>query len=172
MVVYTLWGTRGFTLIYLLWIWRDRHGGKFLAYVVLHPPSIKLRITCVYVLFVVAICPNFQSGSFKTMVVINGHWSILLAFWRCLQRLTLNFFCYYNVNEFYSMVHPQWNLLLFIGVGQLNDIVAYNMENRKVHVIPTCYSQFLKHGILPKINGRPYYLPYVPLVSKLESLAK
>ena len=24
-------------------------------------PSIKLRVTCVYVLFVVTICPNFQS---------------------------------------------------------------------------------------------------------------
>ena len=33
--------------------------GKFLARVVLHPPSIKLRVTCVYVLFMVAICPNF-----------------------------------------------------------------------------------------------------------------
>ena len=41
----------------------ERHGGKFLARVVLHPPSIKLRVTCVYVLFMVAICANFQSGS-------------------------------------------------------------------------------------------------------------
>ena len=71
-VVCTLWGTREFTLRYL-WIWRERHGGKFLARVVLHPPSINLRVTCVYVLFVVAICPNFQSGSLKTMVLINGH---------------------------------------------------------------------------------------------------
>jgi hypothetical protein len=58
-----------------------------------------------------------------------------------------------------------------LGLGG-NDIVAYNMDRRKVHVIPTCYSQFLKHGILPEINGRPYYLPYVPLFSELESLAE
>ena len=70
------------------------------------------------------------------------------------------------------MVHPEWNLLLFIGGGVENDIVAYNMDSRKVHVIPTYYSQFLKHGILPEINGRPYYLPYVPLFLELESLAE
>jgi hypothetical protein len=66
-------GTQGFTLRYLLWIWRKRHGGRFLGHVVLHPPSIKLNVTCVYVLFVVAIYPNFQFGSLKTMVLINGH---------------------------------------------------------------------------------------------------
>ena len=27
-------------------------------------------------------------------------------------------YSYYNVNEYYySMVHPEWNLLLFVGVG-------------------------------------------------------
>jgi hypothetical protein len=32
------------------------------------------RVTCVNVLLVVAICPRFQSGSLKTMVlIINGH---------------------------------------------------------------------------------------------------
>ena len=70
------------------------------------------------------------------------------------------------------MVHLEWNLLLFVGVGVENDIVAYNMDSRKVHVITTCYSQFLKCVILPEINSRPYYLPYVPLFSELESLAK
>jgi hypothetical protein len=63
-------------------------------------------------------------------------------------------------------------LLLYVGVGVENDIVAYNMDNKKVHVIPTHYSQLLIFGILPEINGRPYYLPYVPLFSELESLAE
>ena len=70
------------------------------------------------------------------------------------------------------MVHLEWNLLLFVGVGDEDDIVAYNMDNRKVHVIPTHYSQFLKRGILPEINCRPYYLPYVPLFSELELLVE
>ena len=82
-------------------------------------------------------------------------------------------YSYYDVNEYsYSTVHPEWNLLLFVGVGVENDIVAYNMDSRKVHIIPTRYSQFLKRGILLEINGRPYYLPYVPLFSKLGSLAE
>jgi hypothetical protein len=81
-------------------------------------------------------------------------------------------FDYYDVNEYYLTVHLEWNLLLFVGVGEENDIVAYNKDTRKVHVIPTHYSQFLKHGILPEINGRPYYLPYVPLFSELVSLVE
>jgi len=72
------------------------------------------------------------------------------------------------------IVHLEWNLIFFVGVRmeKLSScytavvVIAYNMHNRKVHVIPTHYSQFLKHGILPKINGRPYYLPYVPLFSE------
>jgi hypothetical protein len=72
MDVYTLGGT----LLHSLWIWREKHGGKFLGLVVLYPPSIKLRVTCVYVLLVVlvvTICPSFQSGSLKTVLLINRH---------------------------------------------------------------------------------------------------
>ena len=86
-------------------------------------------------------------------------------------NIEFSYYTQYDVNEYYySMVHPEWNLLLFVGVGVENDIIAYNMDSRKVYVIPTCHSQFLKHGILPEINGKPYYLPYVPLFSELESL--
>ena len=70
------------------------------------------------------------------------------------------------------IVHPEWNLVFFVGVGKENDIVAYNMDNRKVHVIPTCYSAFVKWDVLPQNICRPYYLPYVPLFSELESLAE
>jgi hypothetical protein len=52
-------GTHMGTIRYLLWIWRERHRGKFIGLVVLYSPSIKLRVTCVYVLLVVAICPSF-----------------------------------------------------------------------------------------------------------------
>jgi hypothetical protein len=39
-----------------------------------HAPSIKLRVTCVNVLLMVAICLSFQSGSLKTIVlIINVH---------------------------------------------------------------------------------------------------
>ena len=58
-------------------------------------------------------------------------------------------FGYLDVDQYYTMVHPEWNLLLFVGVGVENDIIAYNMDSKKVHVISTCYSQFSKCGILP-----------------------
>ena len=53
-------------------------------------PSTEIRVSCVYVLLIFSICMTFQSGSLKTMVLINGYWSILSIFWRCLHRLTLN----------------------------------------------------------------------------------
>jgi hypothetical protein len=75
MVVCTILGSTRVTVVYLLWIWRERHGEKFLTgHVVFHAPYIKLRVTCFNVLLVVAICPSFQYGSLKTIVlIINGH---------------------------------------------------------------------------------------------------
>jgi hypothetical protein len=58
-------------------------------------------------------------------------------------------FGYLDVVEYYSTVHLEWNLLLFVEVGEENDIITYNMDNIKVHVITTCYSVFLKRGVLP-----------------------
>jgi hypothetical protein len=47
MVVCTILGSAKFTIVYLLWIRRERHGGKFLtAHVVCHALSIMLRVTC------------------------------------------------------------------------------------------------------------------------------
>jgi len=67
MAFYTLWGTQMGTIRYLLWIWRETHGGEFVGLVVLNHPSIKLKVTWVYVLLMLAIGPSFQSGSLKTM---------------------------------------------------------------------------------------------------------
>ena len=58
--VCTILGPARVTVVYLLWIWRERHGGKFLiGRVVFHAPSIKLKFTYVNILLVVAICPSF-----------------------------------------------------------------------------------------------------------------
>ena len=70
------------------------------------------------------------------------------------------------------VVHPEWNLVFFVGVRVERVVIAYNMNNRKVHVIPTHYIPYGRCDILPEIIGRPYYLPYVPLFLELESLAK
>ena len=59
MVVCTILGSARVTVVYLLWIWRERHGGKFLiGHMFFHAPSIKLMVTCFNVLLVVAICPK------------------------------------------------------------------------------------------------------------------
>ena len=70
------------------------------------------------------------------------------------------------------IVHPEWNLVFFIGVGVERAIIAYNMDSRKVYVIPTRYSAFFRRDLLPQNICRPDYLPYVPLLSELESLEK
>ena len=80
-------------------------------------------------------------------------------------------FDYWDVDQYYSTVHLEWSLLLFVGVGEENDIVAYNMDSRKVHVIPTRYSAFFRQDVQPQNICIPYYLPYVPLFSELEPLA-
>jgi hypothetical protein len=41
--------------------------------VVFNTPSIKLRVTCVYVLLLVPMITSFQSRSLKTMVLIIEH---------------------------------------------------------------------------------------------------
>ena len=48
MVVCTLWGTLRKAIRYLLWIWRETHGGKLIGLAGNNTPCIKLRVTCVY----------------------------------------------------------------------------------------------------------------------------
>jgi hypothetical protein len=81
---------------------------------------------------------------------------------------------YFNFESCYTtvIVHLEWNLVFFVGVGVERAVIAYNMDNRKVHVIPTHYFSYGRCDVLPEIIWRTYYLPYVPLFSELESLAK
>jgi hypothetical protein len=81
---------------------------------------------------------------------------------------------YLGLESSYSavIVHPEWNLILFVGAREESAIITYNMDNRKVHVIPTHYIPYGRHDVVPDFIGRPYYVPYAPLFSELESLAK
>ena len=80
---------------------------------------------------------------------------------------------YFDLESCYTevIVHLEWNLIFFVGVGMERAIIAYNMDSRKVHAIPTYYIPY-RRDILPEIIGKQYYLPYVPLFVELESLAK
>ena len=139
---------------------------------VLHPPSIKLKVTCVCTVhghnmskLSIWILEDYSTNKWTLKHTV----SILKVFAQT--NIEFDYYSYYDVNEYYSMVHPQWNLLLFVGVRKENYISAYNMDNRKVHVIPTHYIQYGRRDILPEMKGRPTNLLCVPLFSELESLA-
>ena len=72
---------------------------------------------------------------------------------------------YFDFESCYTavIVHLEWNLIFFVRVGVERVVIAYNMDNIKVHVIPTHYILFGRCDILPEIIAKPYYLPYVPL---------
>ena len=43
---------------------------------------------------------------------------------------------YFDFESCYTtfIVHPEWNLVFFVGVGVERAVIAYNMDNKKVHV--------------------------------------
>jgi hypothetical protein len=68
-------------------------------------------------------------------------------------------------------VHPEWSLIFFVGTERT--IIVYDMDQRKVHVIPASVDRsFGRHNVLARFMSRPYFLPYVPLFFFLESLAE
>ena len=65
-------------------------------------------------------------------------------------------------------VHPEWNLIFFVGAERT--IIMYDMDQRKVHVIPTSVDHsYSRHEVLAWFMSRPYFVPYVPLFFFLES---
>jgi len=65
-------------------------------------------------------------------------------------------------------IHPEWNIIFL--VEEERTIIAYDMDHRKVHVIPTIVIQYRRCRIMKEDMSIPYYLPYVPLF--LDSLAE
>ena len=58
-------------------------------------------------------------------------------------------------------VHPEWNLIFF--AREDGTIIAYNMDRKKVHVIPIHVFRYGRRTIKKEFICRPYYLHYVPL---------
>jgi hypothetical protein len=58
-------------------------------------------------------------------------------------------------------VHPEWNLIFFVTEDRT--IIAYDMHNRILHVIPA--RVFGRRSVLIEYM-RPYYLPYILLFSE------
>ena len=93
--------------------------------------------------------------------------------WTLKHTMSLHKFGYFDFQSSYRavIVYPEWNLIFF--VGEERTITAYDMDRRKVHVILTSVDQ--RNGrrkVLSRFMSRPYFLPYVPLLLFLESLAE
>ena len=61
--------------------------------------------------------------------------------WTLKHTMSLHKFGYFDFQSSYRavIVYPEWNLIFFVGVGLESAVIAYNMDNRKVHVIPSHY---------------------------------
>ena len=82
-------------------------------------------------------------------------------------------FGYVDYDSVYTMiiVHLEWNLFFFVGAERI--IIAYDMDRRKVHVIPTSVDRsYGRRKVMSRFMSRPYFLPDVPLFLFLESLAE
>ena len=60
-------------------------------------------------------------------------------------------------------IHPKWNMIFF--VGKQRTIIAYHMDHRKVHVIPTLVIRYSRCRVMKEDMSKSYYIPYVPLFS-------
>jgi hypothetical protein len=67
------------------------------------------------------------------------------------------------------VVHPEWNLIFLVGEDK--SLPAYDMNRRKVHVLPVRAIGYPRSTWkLLCMSNRPHYLPYAPLF--MESLAE
>ena len=82
-------------------------------------------------------------------------------------------FGYMDYDLDYTMitVHLEWNLIFFVGAKRR--IIAYDMDRRKVNVIPASVDHsYGRRKVLSWFMSRPYFLPYVPVFLFLESLVE
>ena len=68
-------------------------------------------------------------------------------------------------------VYLEWNLIFFVGAER--SIIAYDMDQRKVRVIPSGVDRsYGRRKVQARFMSRPYFLPYVPSFFFLESLVE
>jgi hypothetical protein len=79
-------------------------------------------------------------------------------------------FGFLDCDEDYTtiVVHLEWNMIFF--AGEERTINAYDMDRKKVHVIPALVIWYGRCRVMIEDMSRLYYLSYVPLF--LESLGE
>ena len=89
--------------------------------------------------------------------------------WILFGRINIRFgFVDWVVEYIVIIVHPEWNMIFF--VGEDGTIIAYDMDRRRVHVIPAHVFWYVRRSVKKEFICRPFYLSYVPLF--LDSLAE
>jgi hypothetical protein len=84
-------------------------------------------------------------------------------------RITIRFgYTNFDDEDIVIIVHLEWNLIFFARENET--IIAYNMDHKKVHVIPVHVFRYGRCTVKKEFIYRAYYLPYVPLF--LDSLAE
>jgi hypothetical protein len=66
------------------------------------------------------------------------------------------------------VITQELNLIFF--AEEHGTIITYDMDRRRVRVIPARVFRYDRHNVKKEFTCRPYYLPYIPLFS--DSLAE
>ena len=81
--------------------------------------------------------------------------------WILFGRINIRFgFLDFDDEDIVITVHLGWNLIFF--AREDGTIIAYNMDHKKVHVIPVRVFQYGRRTVKKEFICRPYCLPYVP----------
>jgi hypothetical protein len=86
----------------------------------------------------------------------------MVSTWILFERINIRFgFVDWVAEYIVIIVHPEWNMISF--VGEDGTIITYDMDRRRVHVIPARVFRYVRRSIKKEFNCRPFNLPYVPL---------
>jgi hypothetical protein len=90
----------------------------------------------------------------------TDNWTLnhIVTTWILFERINIRFGDLDFVDEdIVITTHPEWNLIFFAGKD--GSIIAYDMDHKRVHVIPIRVFWYGRRTIKKEFTCRPYYLP-------------
>ena len=94
----------------------------------------------------------------------TNNWTLkhMITMWILFGRINIRFgYPDFDEEDIVITVHPEQNLIFF--AREDGAIITYNMDRKKIHVIPVRVFWYGRRTIKKEFIYRPYYLPYVPL---------
>jgi hypothetical protein len=98
----------------------------------------------------------------------TNNWALkhTISTWILFGRINIRFgFVDWVAKYIVIIVHPKWNMISF--AGEDGTIITYDMDRRRVHVIPALVFLYVRHSIQKEFNCRLFHLSYVPLFFEL-----